>query len=125
MNDPPRPYTLAFEQRDEYLYVRVTAEGLDRESAVDYIREIADKCREQHCKRVMIERDIEHLLSHADFFFVCQQVADIMRGIRIAFINRKPAKNDVLAFALLVLRNRGARAEIHESVGSAERFLLR
>ena len=125
MNDPDKPpYTLIFEERANYLYARIEAASLTRRDALRYIREVADKTAELGCDRVLIERDIATVFARADTYFLAEKFTEMMRGIRVAWVNLHPAHDESIKFALLVGNNRGAISDVHPSIEEAEKWLM-
>lgn len=119
------PYKLTFEQRPGYLYARVEAETIDRESALAYLREVADKCSEMSCERLLLERDIPVMLSDADLLFTTDDFQKMMHDIRVAFINPHLTIEDGMGFAMTIANNRGAVFKLHRNVGEAEKWLAK
>lgn len=119
------PYKLTFEQRPGYLYARVEAETIDRESALAYLREVADKCSEISCERLVLERDIPVMLSVADLLFTTDDFQKMMHDIRVAFINPHLPIDDDMGFAMTIANNRGAVFQLHRDVAEAEKWLAK
>jgi hypothetical protein len=119
-----KPYSLDFEERDGYLYARVEADTMTRESAVMYLREIAGKCTELGRDRLLVERHVAGLLSITDLFFIGQELAEMMRGRKVAFVNSNSTHEQALNFGLMVGTNRGAQFQMFPTLAAAEKWLL-
>ncbi|MFT3742754.1 MAG: hypothetical protein QM785_00540 [Pyrinomonadaceae bacterium] len=124
MNDAERPYELTFEQFPDHLYVRVKAEKIDRQSALAYLREVAASCRTSDCENLILERDIPVMLSDSDLFFTTNDFLEMMRGVRVAFVNPHLTIEDEMRFAILIGTNRGAMFTVHNSLDAARAALL-
>jgi hypothetical protein len=124
MSDTGGTYQLSFEQRPGYLYARVSASSIDRQSALQYLGEVAAKCRELDCDRLILERDIPVMLTDADLFFTTQDFLSMMAGKRVAFVNPHATIDDEMRFAILIGTNRGARFTVHTDIDEAERAVL-
>jgi hypothetical protein len=119
MNDVEKPYELTFEERSGYLYARVKADKIDRQSALSYLREVAAKCREIGCEYLMLERDIPVMLTDTDLFFTTNDFLRMTKGIRVAFVNPHLPLEDEMRFAIVIGTNRGAMFSVHNSFESA------
>ena len=125
MSEIDKPYTLTFEERDDYLYIRVQADSLTRREAFRYLREVADKCCELGSDRILIERDIMTVFPRADTYFLAEKFTELMMGRRVAWVNTHSAHDESIKFALLVGNNRGAVSDVHSTIEDAEKWLMR
>jgi len=82
------PYELKFEKRDNYLYALVRAKDIDRDTAVDYLGRIADRCEDLECSKVLIERDIPVMLSDSDLYFTTNDFLRMLDGVKVASTTR-------------------------------------
>lgn len=124
MNDRRKRYELTIVPRREYLYARVRAETIDSKTAVAYLREVAGSCFELKRRRVILERDIPVMLPDTDLFFTTGEFIDMMKNVRIAFVNPHEAIHREMEFAILIATNRGAEFALHADLASAENWLL-
>ena len=83
-----KPYELTFEPREQYLFVRIQAETINRAIALRYLNEIAEKCAELKLDRIMLERLIPATMSNTDTFFVVGDLPQILGGRRFAVAGR-------------------------------------
>lgn len=124
MEDHDQSYTLTIEERPGYLYARIKADTITREAAVRYLNEIGDKCAELKCTRLLLERDIPTMMSAPDVYFTAQDFVEMIRGVRVAIVNRYLPHEDALHFGAMVGNNRGANMQIHDSLESAKKWLM-
>lgn len=117
-------YDLIFEHREGYLYACVTAAKIDRKTALEYLHRVADAVRDSPYNRLMLERDIPAVLSTADIFFTAEDFLDLVRGLRVAFVNTHATIQAELEFAMLIGTNRGAKYGLFNNVPDAEKWLL-
>jgi hypothetical protein len=117
------PYDLSFEQRAGYLYACVTAENIDRETALDYLRKVANEVAASASESLMLERDIPVVLSSADLFFTTQDFLNMVGQTRIAFVNKHASIQSEMEFAIMIGTNRGANYRLFTNVPDAERWL--
>jgi hypothetical protein len=124
MNDPAKPYELTFENRPDYLYAKIKSETITREIALRYLREVAARCTEVQCRRLLLERDIPVMLAGGDLFFTTNDFLNMIKNVRVAFVNPHATIESQMEFAILVGTNRGARFSLHPTVDEAETWLL-
>ena len=84
-------YQVAFEDRPNYLYARVTAAHTDQRLAGAYLREIIETCRRSRHDRVLIERRIEGPISTSLVFLQTGFLEKIAEGMRIAIVDTDEA----------------------------------
>ena len=124
MFDAPIPYEIMFERRPQYLYARITADSIDRDMALRYLRELADKCAEFHANRVMLERNVPAMLCDVDNYLIVQEIGRIFGPMRCAVINPHVFNDDTVAFGSLVGENRNLPWRSFATVEEAEAWLL-
>jgi hypothetical protein len=117
-------YELLFDERSGYLYACVTADRIDRGSAVEYLKEIADRINRSDYDGLMLERDIPMMLSDADLFFTTQDFLNMTGLERVAFVNKHLPIKTQMEFAILIGTNRGANYRLFNVVDEAEKWLL-
>ncbi len=123
MNDPPKPYTLIFEERPTYLYARVTADTIDRQTALDYLREVAARSDSLQVERLMLDRQIPVMLPDSDLFFTTTDFLEMIGSTKVAFVNPYAAIDGAMDFAMTIGTNRGAQYRLFSDVESAEAWL--
>lgn len=99
------PYLLTFEQRSGYLYAKILAEAMTREIALRYLREVADKCSELKCDRLLIDRDVRAMLSPEDLSFAVNEFLKMIGDTRVAFLNAHLTQEAESSFADMVGNN--------------------
>jgi hypothetical protein len=124
MPSPRKSYELTFEERPGYLFVRINADAITLETALEYLQEIADKFEELGTRRAILERDIPTTLSDADLYFVVQHMIQIMGDRRLAVVNSFTSNQESMAFATLVSANRGAQYRAFDNITDAEAWIM-
>jgi hypothetical protein len=117
-------FELTFEERPGYLYARVVADAIDRQAAAEYLLDVAAKCEELSCSRLVLDRDIPTILNASDLFFTTKEFLPMMVGISVAFLNRHETIENEMEFAVMVARNRGADFKVVRDLAAAEEWLL-
>jgi hypothetical protein len=125
MSDPTHPYELTFEEREGYLYARVTAEIIDRKMAMAYLTEVAKRAKQVGTACLMLHRDIPEMLPDGILFFVTAEFQKMIAGIKTAFVNPHITNEEAFKFAITVGQNRGANYNIFNNDNDAETWLLR
>ncbi len=123
MHVSPTTYTLTFEHRRGYLLAHIKAETIDRETAHEYLEEVAKRCVITGTQRVMILRDIPNMLSLSDQFFISNEFMEMTMGMRVAFVNIHLEQVDEMAFAIMIGTNRGAEHRVFNDIDHADRWL--
>lgn len=125
MPEPSENYALTFEERPGYLYARVAADFINREIAMAYLTEVADRAHFLQTERLMLHRDIPAMLPDGVLFFVTAEFQKMIDPIKTAFVNPHLSNADAFNFAITVGTNRGARYNIFKNDTDAEAWLLR
>jgi hypothetical protein len=126
MTSPNKPYTLTFETRPNYLYVRVASETISPQMVVDYLQEITYRCHRTGQTRLMVHRQIPQTLSETDIFFTGTEFAHMgIDRIKIAFVDERVENREHLEFAMLIANNRGANLKLFADINDAQKWLLR
>ena len=120
----PNSYELKFEQRPGYLYAHVEADAIDSDAVIEYLREVANKCHEAECSRLMVVRNIPITLGIANQFLTTTDFVAMLKGIKAAFVNHYPHNDAELEFAITVANNRGGNIHLFRDVQPAEEWLL-
>jgi hypothetical protein len=124
--DSGKQYNIEFEDRSEYLYAYVTGEKDNVEISSQYWNEIAEECRRNNYKKVLVEEDISDTV--ASVLELYQFAAELPKlgfaGIYIAFVDRYIEQNELNKFVELVASNRGLTGRVFNDVNEAEKWLL-
>ncbi len=117
------PYTLAFEDRGNYLYAHLT--GKDSfESGLEYWRAIADKTLELGHKRVLVHENMLGDLNKAEVFeIITQFTKPAYLGIRLAFFDENIDDESLNALGQLVATNRGIMVEVFQTLKAAQHWI--
>jgi hypothetical protein len=124
MSDPAVPYELTFEKRPGYLYAHVKAETMTGEIALSYLREIMDEAARLEQDQLIIEREVPVMMSSGTLFFATTEFTDMIRGMRVAYVNPYPDLDKDMNFAQTIATNRGADYNVVRNVEAAEKWLL-
>ena len=117
-------YHLIFEERPQYLYARVTADTITRETAMAYLTEVAARLKASRRKRLMLERCIPVMLSDADLFNTTRDFLEMIGSTKSAFINPYLSIDEAMDFAMTIGNNRGANYRLFNCPILAEEWLL-
>lgn len=124
-HESEKKYEIVFEDRDEYLYVYVTAERDSYEISHQFWQEIADRCRRDQIKKVLIEENIPTNSSMADIYKLAAELPNMgFYGVTVAFVDRFIEQNDLNQFGELVAVNRGLQGKVFNNIRQAELWLL-
>jgi len=115
-------YTIQMELRDEYLYVLVGGEQLTAAIAVSYWNEIAEKCVEIECRKILIEKNFKETVSAEEMLRMAEHLGKLLPNRRIAFIDRYQHEN-INELGKRLARNRHVLMQTFDSVSAAERWL--
>lgn len=119
---PPKPYTLTYEIRPRYLYVRLRSSEISYEIAREYWNDIVVMLSRYPKKRILVDKDIAPEMSVADAYRMASAVAEEFRGVKIALCDRH-ADQRTLEFGNLVATNRGSCARSFGTIKDAESWL--
>jgi hypothetical protein len=124
MDEPSKKkYTLTFTEHPEHLHAIIRCETMDRDIALAYLREIADKCSELRSRRLIVERDVPVMLPDSDLFFTTDDFMRMVPRVRVAFVNPYAQLQDQMEFAIMIGTNRGAEFSVHNTIDAAEKWL--
>ncbi len=123
MKAAAKAYELTFTERSNYLHVCIHAETIDRAMALDYFAEVASKCADVRCKRMLLERDIPAMIPDEDLFTTMNDFIEMSIGIRVAFVNAHTPIDDALKHIVDFGIDRGADFQYFKTVDEAERWL--
>jgi hypothetical protein len=118
------PYELKFEKRQDYLYALVRAKSIDRDTAVDYLGRIAERCEDLECTKLLLERDIPMMLNDSDLYFTTNDFLRMLKGVKVAFYNPHITIERAMAFAIVIGNTSGAKFAVYSSLTDAESWLV-
>src|SRR5512132_3772728 len=110
--------------RPEYLYAFVQAKDIDRDTAVDYLGRIADRCEDLECSRLLLERDIPVMLNESDLYFTTNDFLRMLNGVKVAFYNPHISIEAAMKFAIVIGNTSGANFAVYSDFAEAEAWLL-
>ena len=123
--ESPKLYQITFEHRPKYLYVYVTGEHDSYEISHQYWLEVAGECGKTGCKKVLIEEDIEELISISEIYQIASELPLMgFQGVRVAFFDRFAEHDELNQFGELVATNRGLLCKVFNDFEIAENWLL-
>lgn len=129
MEKDPRsftPYQLTFEYFPEYLYAFATAEEDSLELSLAYWQEIAAEVEDKGYKKILVEEDIEKIIDSVfDMYQFINELMDLFKDIRVAFVDRHLTEHEINRFGELVATNRGMICKIFDEREKAEKGLLK
>lgn len=120
-----KPYRIKFEDRPEYLHVRVEGEHDSYKISLRFWREIAAECERLGCTKLLVEEDIPEAVSVAEMYGIASELIEMFVGIVIAFVDRYADQAELNSFGELVAQNRGVRGRFFTSFDDAEAWLLK
>jgi dsDNA-binding SOS-regulon protein len=118
-----RPYTIEMNERDGYVHVLVSGERLSANIAAGYWNEIAQKCFELDCRRVLIEKNFKETVRPDEMLHMADHVGSLLPNRRIAFVDRYH-HDSINELGKRLARNRSVVMQIFENIDDAERWLL-
>jgi hypothetical protein len=126
MNAPYQAFELAFEERAQYLYARITSKAITLERSRAYLSEIIDKCRELGVSRLMVERHIPQTLSNVEAYRLVTALAEVIpAGLRVAMVDGNSNNRKRLEFGSRAARSQQLDTDVFGTVEEAEKWLLR
>lgn len=124
MSEPLHDYELKFERRPEYLHARIRSETMDQSMAHEYLAKVAEEVHSVKATKLMLERDVPVMLKDVDLFHTTQYFLNLIRGVRVAFVNPYIEIHDDMDFAVTIGTNRGANYRLFKGVVEAEAWLI-
>jgi len=121
--EPDKGYTLELEDRNGYVYALASGEKLTARISSSYWNEIAGRCFETDCFRVLIEKNFVEGVGPSDMLLMADHLGSLLPGRRIAFVDRYK-HDDINELGKKLARNRDVMMQLFDSVDDAERWLL-
>ena len=114
LGEGSKPYKITFEERPDYLYVKIEGEEDSFEISRQFWLEVAEKCAKLKPKRLFIEEDLkEKIDSAADTYRGAAERAQMgFEGVKIAFFDTQAEHHEANKFGELVARNRGINVKV-------------
>jgi len=111
-----------FEERDGYLYFHVSGHD-SLPKAVKYWTILSEKCKEFGCKKVLFIEDCENQLSALEIYELCVLLPDLLKGLKVAFLDRVSGMDAENKFGENVAVNRGVNGQIFNNEADAVSWL--
>ncbi len=118
-------YKLAFQNRHNYLYAKVSGEN-SIENVKRYLEEVLQKCKDTGCSLLLIEDQLDGpRLNTMNMFEIASEGSIQYRGHfkAIAYVDTN-AEGELMQFAETVAVNRGTPVKFFQSEGEAEKWLI-
>lgn len=121
--DTNKGYTLEMEDRGEYLYCIASGKKLTAQIASAYWNEIAGKCFETDCRKILIEKNFPETVGPTDMLHIADHVAGLLPGRYIAFLDRYK-HSDINELGKKLARNRDIIFQVFNDITEAEKWLI-
>lgn len=118
-----KQYTLAFEQRPDYLHARVEGEHDSYEISRSFWSDIAAECEKRDTTKLLVEENIPEIVSFSEMYNIASDLPDLFLGVSVAFVDPYADQAELNSFGELVAQNRGVRGRFFADVASAEDWL--
>ena len=117
-------YKLTFDVRPAYLYARIEAPAIDRETSFGYLSDIALKCADLRMKKLLIDRRIPEVLGKEHAESVLAEYVRLSSGMVIALVNKRAALNEPLEYFVGQLPSSDASFKVFDTIKAAEKWLV-
>jgi len=117
------PFQIRFDARTDHLRAFVTGPRDSKEVSRGFWRQIAEECLRQGLHKVLVEEDFPNPISEVELYELITQAEDLLRRLRIAFVDRRAEHAASNRFAETVARNRGLVVRIFDDIDAAARWL--
>ena len=116
-------YQLVFEERKDYLYVRIV--GKDSFSAsLSYWNEIADRVASLNCKKLLVHEDLIGDVADSEINdLITDLIPSGLIDVEIALFDENPNDQAVNEFGQSLANKKGARVRIFRSLEEARAWL--
>lgn len=115
-------YTLAMEEREDYLYALAGGEKLTAQISAAYWNEIAGRCFDKQFNRILIEKDFIEAVGPEEMLRMADHLGTLLPGRRIAFVDRR-RHDPINELGKKLARNRDVMMQVFTSVEEAEKWL--
>lgn len=121
--NPAKGYDLKMEERGEYLYALAGGSQLTAEISAAYWNEIAGKCFEGDCRKILIEKNFERGVGPGEMLLMAEHLGRLLPGRLVAFVDRY-GHDDINELGKKLARNREVKMQVFKNVDEAEKWLL-
>lgn len=115
-------YTLSMEQRDGYLYAVAGGEQLTAQISASYWNEIAGRCFETGCDKILIEKHFIKPVGPGEMLLMADHLGKLLPGRHIAFVDRFQ-HGEINELGKKLARNREVMMQVFTTVADAEKWL--
>ena len=116
-------YTLEMELREGYLYALAGGRKLTAQISAAYWNEIAGRCFDSSCDKVLIEKNFEEAVGPNEMLLMADHLGKLLPGRHIAFVDRF-RHDDINELGKKLARNRQVMLQLFENIADAEKWLL-
>jgi hypothetical protein len=116
-------YSLVIEERQEYLYALAGGPKLTAQISAAYWNEIAGKCFDTGCDKVLIVKNFQEPVGPSDMLLMADHLGKLLPGRHIAFVDRF-RHDDINELGKKLARNRQVMMQVFETTIEAEKWLL-
>lgn len=115
-------YTIQTEFRGDHLWALVGGEKLTAAIAARYWAEIASRCKEHDCSKILIEKDFEIPAGAQDLIEMADHLAKVLPTSCIAFVDRWNHEG-VNELGKRLARNHDVKMQTFTNIRDAEKWL--
>jgi len=117
-------YTIEVEVHLEYVHARVTADHVDRATAMSFLSDVLMECAKHRLKRLILERDNPGVVVEVELFYIMDDLLKLKDETKIAFLNRHLLHAEEIRDVVAYGANLGGNYRCFNSFESAEQWLL-
>jgi hypothetical protein len=123
----PKPYSISFEHRPDYLYAYVAGDADSYEISKAYWLEVAQECQRHDTQKLLVDEDItEQISAVSEVFHGASERPHMgLSGVKIAFVDRHVEQHEQNLFGELVATNRGLLCKVFKNFAEGEEWLLK
>lgn len=123
IDDEPLEFSIAYEDRGSYLYARISGPVDTVPTSLAYWNAVAEECRRRDRAKLLVVEDFQTAAPLPDVFQVAEKLPSIVRGIQVAFVDRRIDEFEANKFGEDVAVNRGAHGRVFADEASAIAWL--
>lgn len=116
-------YELEIQERDGYLYALAGGDHLTAQISAAYWNEIAGRCFETGCDKILIEKNFTEPVGPADMLLMADHLGKLLPGRHIAFVDRF-RHDEINELGKKLARNRDVMMQVFTNVAEAEKWLM-
>lgn len=115
-------YKIQTEFRGDHIWALVGGEKLTAAIAARYWDEIASRCKEHDCRKVLIEKDFKVPADARDLIEMAEHLATVLPSSCIAFVDRWNHES-INELGKRLARNQDVKMQTFDDVREAEKWL--